>query len=314
MKLERISLPVNNRVLVDYWSEDAKIHSFFQYRLNDEAFNQRFQYLQQQYYDREALVNVIRSYMEPIGISQSVDHHLLALQQGAPVIVGGQQAGLLTGPLYAVHKAITVILLAKQQSEKLGTPVVPLFWIAGEDHDLDEINHIFTIQQAKVKKRGYSERSTLKTMASATQLDYQAVWVFIETVFKDYGETAYTALLLQDVRDVLEQSTTFTDFFAVCMNKLFQSHGLLMIDAADPLFRQYESHNFVRMIEQAEQIAEVVTAKEAQLAEAGYGTPIDAKENAANLFYVKNGERFLLERKQSYFVNLNANVNGQPSS
>ena len=43
------------------------------------------------------------------------------------VIVGGQQAGILTGPLYSVHKAISVIALAKEQSAKLQQPVIPVF-------------------------------------------------------------------------------------------------------------------------------------------------------------------------------------------
>lgn len=308
MKLEQIQLPVNNKVLADYWSEGAAIHAFFQYRYCDAAFKQRASYLQQQNYDREALVNVIRSYMTPFGISQAVEANLQALQEGALAIVGGQQAGLLTGPLYSVHKAITVILLAKEQSEKLGATVVPLFWIAGEDHDLDEINHTFTIKQGEAKKRGYSGRSKLKTMASATVLNREATWTFIETVFKDYGETAFTAGLLKDLKTALEKSVTFTEFFTVLINDLFKAHGLLMIDAAYPLFRQYESSNFVELIQLSQEIAHVVTVKEAALEEAGYGTPIGASKDAANLFYVKEGERFLLERRNNQFVNLNANI------
>jgi len=201
MKLERISLSVNNRVLADYWSENASVHSFFQYRYCDESFKERLKYLQQQDYQRDELVNVIRSYMEPFGISEAVEENLQALQQGASVVVGGQQAGLLTGPLYSVHKAITVILLAKEQSEKLGTKVVPLFWVAGEDHDLDEINHTYTISQSVVKKRGYGERSKVKTMASATNLQHEATWSFIENVFKDFGESAFTAKLLEQLKE-----------------------------------------------------------------------------------------------------------------
>ncbi|MGR5906229.1 bacillithiol biosynthesis protein BshC [Bacillus paranthracis] len=57
--------------------------------------------------------------------------------------MAGQQAGLLTGPLYTIHKIISVLQLAKEKEESLGVKVVPVFWIAGEDHDMDEINHTF---------------------------------------------------------------------------------------------------------------------------------------------------------------------------
>ena len=65
--------------------------------------------------------------MEPLGLSKKANEHLQQLEQGAVAVVGGQQAGILTGPLYSVHKAISVIVLAKEQSVKLQRPVVPIF-------------------------------------------------------------------------------------------------------------------------------------------------------------------------------------------
>ncbi len=68
-------------------------------------------------------------------------------------VVGGQQAGLLTGPLYTIHKIISIIVLAKQQEKELQVPVIPIFWVAGEDHDLDEINFVHTSEEnGPVKK------------------------------------------------------------------------------------------------------------------------------------------------------------------
>ena len=64
-------------------------------------------------------------------------------------VVGGQQAGLLTGPLYTIHKIISIIVLARQQEEALQIPVAPIFWVAGEDHDLEEINYVHTSTENK---------------------------------------------------------------------------------------------------------------------------------------------------------------------
>ena len=171
MKLEQISLPVNNKLLADYWSENADIHTFFDYKYNEQSFNKRARYLQSKSYDTKQLATIIRHYMEKFGIHTAVDQHLNELEAGAIVVIGGQQAGAMTGPLYSVHKAISVILLAREQREKLDIPVVPMFWIAGEDHDLEEINHTYTIVDAEPKKRGYSERSKRKTMASTTAVE-----------------------------------------------------------------------------------------------------------------------------------------------
>ncbi|WP_332647959.1 bacillithiol biosynthesis cysteine-adding enzyme BshC [Lysinibacillus sp. 54212] len=303
MKLEQISLPVSNTLLDDYWSEQASIHSFFSYKFNERSFEERARYLNQKKYNRERLAEVIRSYMKRYGMSPQVEQHLQQLQEGAVAVVGGQQAGVLTGPLYSVYKAITVILLAKEQQEKLNIQVVPLFWVAGEDHDIEEVNHTYTIVDNSVKKRGYSERSKRKTMASTTELNKVAMEQFIRTVFKDYGETEHTASLYQNVLEHLEVSETFSEFFAALMNDLFSRHGLLMIDAAYEPFRQYESEFFQILIQHNEEISEGVVRQEQALAQAGYGTPIGAEVSNANLFFVKEGERFLLERKGDLYTN-----------
>jgi bacillithiol biosynthesis cysteine-adding enzyme BshC len=63
------------------------------------------------------------------------------LEGSALAVTSGQQAGLFTGPLYAVHKALSAAALAREMAEAGMGPVVPVFWVAGDDHDFAEINH-----------------------------------------------------------------------------------------------------------------------------------------------------------------------------
>lgn len=301
MRLEQIELPVNNQLLDDYWSGNEKLKPFYEYEYNDESFNARYNYLKSKQYETKALSKIIRSFMEPLGISDKIEENLNALENGSVAIVGGQQAGILTGPLYSIHKAISVLLLAKEQSEKLNERVVPIFWIAGEDHDIDEINHTFTIVNGAPKKRVYHERSNKKTMASTTAIRQDEMRQLLNKIFQDFGETAYTHDLHKMCLQQLENSDTFTDFFARLMNDLFKDEGLLMVDAAYTPFRQFESSYFVKIIELNEQIAKAVVDKEQLLHNAGFGTPINATLNNANLFYVQEGERYLLERKDRYY-------------
>lgn len=308
MKLESIQVPIKNHVLADYWSPNTAIHQFFEYEYNDQAFEKRAEHLARNSRDQKELTTIIRQFMEPLGLSKKANEHLEQLEQGAVVIVGGQQAGILTGPLYSVHKAISVIALAKEQSTKLQQPVIPVFWIAGEDHDLEEINHTYTVHGELLKKRAYRERSRRKTMASATALNKESMTQLINTIIRDIGETEYTETLIKQLVDALNNSETFTDFFACLMNQLFKEEGLLLIDAANFQFRQFEHKYFAQIIQSNEEIARVVTEKEQELERAGYGKPILATYEAANLFYVEDGERHLLERKNDLFVNLAANL------
>jgi len=56
-------------------------------------------------------------------------------------ITTGQQPGLFTGPLYTIYKALSAIALARRVERERGIPVVPVFWVAGDDHDFAEANH-----------------------------------------------------------------------------------------------------------------------------------------------------------------------------
>lgn len=60
-------------------------------------------------------------------------------------VTSGQQPGLFTGPLYTVHKALSAIALARRLEKERGVPVVPVFWVAGDDHDLAEANHAWVL-------------------------------------------------------------------------------------------------------------------------------------------------------------------------
>lgn len=80
----------------------------------------------------------------------------------ALVVAGGQQSGLFTGPMLVIYKAATIIKAAREAEERLGRPVIPVFWIAGEDHDWDEVNHTYVMandpQAVKIKLNKQLER------------------------------------------------------------------------------------------------------------------------------------------------------------
>jgi len=60
-------------------------------------------------------------------------------------VTTGQQPGLFTGPLYTFHKALSAIALAQRLERERGVPVVPVFWVAGDDHDFAEANHAWVL-------------------------------------------------------------------------------------------------------------------------------------------------------------------------
>jgi bacillithiol biosynthesis cysteine-adding enzyme BshC len=91
-------------------------------------------------YDRAALAQVLLSYNVSLGQDDAALANARRLAQpDALVVVTGQQAGLFTGPLYTLYKALSAVRYAAACEARLGVPVIPLFWHATEDHDLSEI-------------------------------------------------------------------------------------------------------------------------------------------------------------------------------
>jgi len=308
MKLELMALPKQNKVMQSYNNDPNFIHTFFDYKNSESSYPKRYEELNQRTFNRQGIAETVRMFMEPFGISESAEMHIDELASDAVVVVGGQQAGILTGPLYSVHKAISVILLAKKQRLALGVPVVPVFWVAGEDHDLNEINHIYTESAGSVTKSQIREKFVLKLMASDATFDQSEMAIFVEKVFSNFGETSYTKALLEDVLDAVKVEATFTGFFVRLMNGLFADEGLLFIDSAYKPLRELEREYFMMLIKNSAQIAEAVVQKETQFDLEGFGCPLEAQEDAANLFYVHETGRVLLSRRNKNFVNDSAGL------
>ena len=297
MELEDLALRETNKVMQAYKNDTEFLHTFFDYENKESAFPERLDELAGRRFERQQLAEIVRSFMKPFGISAIAGKHLDELAENAVAVIGGQQAGILTGPLYSIHKAITVILLAKKKRAALGIPVVPVFWVAGEDHDLNEINHVYTELNGKAIKHQYRDKFVLKLMASEATYDKEQMKAFVKSIFGKYGETLYTKDLLAEVLDAVEREKTFTQFFVRLMNGFFQDEGLLFIDSAYKPLRKLETNHFVRLIEEAKCL-QVKFEKEAHFAEQGFGTPIYAEVMLQTYFmYMKQGGFCCREKK-----------------
>ena len=96
-------------------------------------------------YDRPTVAAVLDEQNRALGADEASLAGARRLRDPrALVVIGGQQAGLFGGPLYTLHKALTVLALAHRLETDLGCPVVPMFWIASDDHDLAEVARAWT--------------------------------------------------------------------------------------------------------------------------------------------------------------------------
>ena len=300
MEMLNLSLPATNRFATGYLAGAPEIQNFFHYQYQNKSdYEARLLELKNRTFMRKELALCIEEYMKPFPTSEVVKDSLtkLANDENSVVVIGGQQAGILTGPLYSIHKVISIIAFAKQKEAQLNIPVVPIFWIAGEDHDFQEVNHIYMEKEDKIQKVTYPEKVLEKRMVTDIELNQELCLEWVEEIISELGETDFTNDLLQFMKEAIQKSKTFVDFFAHIIMELFKKEGLLIIDSGYAGLRNLEKEIFISQVEQATKVTKSVKDMQKKLMNMDFQPSIDLSDQAANLFYYdeKYKERILLE-------------------
>ena len=299
MEMLNLTLPATNRFASEYLEQSSDILRFFHYQYQDaQSYEERLVELNNRSFFRKELAQHIKRYMEPFPSSQEVKKSLQKLKhEDSVVVIGGQQAGIITGPLYTIHKVISIIVLAQQKERELGVPVVPVFWIAGEDHDYIEVNHIYSEINDTIEKFTYPEIVHGKKMISDICINKQECFSWVKQIIEMYGETEHTNGILEFVNKAVERSNSMVDFFSHIIMELFKDFGLLIIDSGDKQLRKLEKGFLIRQLKEFRKITKSVFNQQQKQSKAGFNRALEINENAVNIFYYDelSQSRILLE-------------------
>ena len=137
-----MKVPGISQLAKDYQFDYIKVSSFFDGNYRDwTTYRKKAEDVQKvKRSHRVALADVLLSQNEKFYAGEQTFENIKKLKETNTLVVAtGQQVGLFTGPLYTIYKALTTIKLAQELSTKLGTAVVPVFYIVSEDHDFAEV-------------------------------------------------------------------------------------------------------------------------------------------------------------------------------
>ncbi|WP_368654724.1 bacillithiol biosynthesis cysteine-adding enzyme BshC [Ornithinibacillus sp. 4-3] len=297
MRVEPIKLHNTSNLIKQYRENDESIMQYFDYS-PFHSYGQRVKDLQKRSFRREQLAETLHAMNEEWGAPTSTFENIERLKQdNSVVVIGGQQAGLLTGPLYTINKVISIIQFARKQEAELNIPVIPVFWIAGEDHDYDEVNHVYTQNQTKIKKVTLAQQVDEKQPVSSIKLEEKHMNKWLNQLFTQLNETQHTKTLYDEIKRCLHESKSMVDFFARVIFQLFKEEGLVLMDSNDTRIRSYESEYFELMIEKQPDIAKAVYQTYHSLKQSGYAIDLEPEEDDAHLFYLHENERILLKRE-----------------
>ena len=222
---------------------------------------------------------------------------LEALRQGAGTVVTGQQVGLLGGPLYTPLKAATAIARARQATAA-GQPHAAIFWLASEDHDFAEINHVTFPARRELRKLVYSPATGAADPPPARPVG----GLIIDESITPLIEQAWELLGYSDAMEALaaayKPGRTFAQAFAEFYAKTFAAQGLLVLDASSRAFHRMGAPVLRAALERADELHAALIDRNGALAAARYHTQVAVTPQSSTLFLVdaNTGARLALKR------------------
>src|SRR5262252_6760483 len=133
-------LPHQPKLFLAYLQDFEKVKAFYAHRPTIQAVTQSSHELEYPTERRAVVAQILGKQNAVIGSGSETQANLERLARGAVAVVSGQQVGLFGGPAYSIYKALTAIQIAEELTDN-GINAVPVFWMATEDHDLDEVRH-----------------------------------------------------------------------------------------------------------------------------------------------------------------------------
>ena len=239
--------------------------------------------------DREQLADLLTIQNTSWGASPESLANIERLRTGASAMVTGQQVTLFGGPLFTLLKAVTAIRKARDFSAA-GHPHVPIFWLASEDHDIAEVNHVTLPAKGHLAQIHLTQHSPLNAPVGNLPLG-EGILPALDDATSLLGEGAMLDLL----REAYTPTATLAGAFARTLSKIFSSYGLIIIDAATREFHKLGTPVLRAAIEQADELHDALVARAAKLEQLGYHAQVTVQQNSSLLFLIIDGARIALK-------------------
>lgn len=279
-----------SKFFLDYMKGEPSLVPFYTHNPELASFKKAIEAKNFPKKNREILVSSLKKQYEGFDIIEAVSQNLARLEGDETfTVVTGHQLNLFTGPLYFIYKIVSTINLAKKLNETYpGQHIVPVYWMASEDHDFDEINYF------KLDGKKYQWNSDQKGAVGNFELDKS---------FKEFLKTVPFAA--EVFKSAYSSSKTLAEAVRKYVNELFGEEGLIIVDGDSAELKQI----FQPVIQSdlfEHKPFEYSTSTTSKLEELGYKSQIFPRE--INIFYSEKGIRERIERTANGFVVLNSSI------
>ncbi|OFV97678.1 MAG: bacillithiol biosynthesis cysteine-adding enzyme BshC [Acidobacteria bacterium RIFCSPLOWO2_12_FULL_54_10] len=252
---------------------------------------------------RKSVVSILREQNLAMSAGEKTLQNLQRLEQpGCYTVLTGQQVGLFTGPVFALYKAMTAIKKADELTQ-MGLPSVPIFWMATEDHDLEEVNHCFIQDRSGNPVRLQCSGAEANAGQPVGSIQFTDAIKEITASLKFHlPESEFSEELIQSVSSSYVPGENMGRAFGRLLARIFSNYGVVLVDPLDARLHRLSTNVFKKAIEEAPAIVEELIERNRLLSEMGYHHQVRVTPNTSLLFLQINGQRRALRLSDSGFT------------
>jgi len=304
MSIDYTSIPSFSELFIKYINDFSSISKFFEYDFrSDSDFRECIEIKMESYannknFFRNELVEVLKEQNKIFGSGDETFENIQILnEKDSFAVVTGQQLGFLTGPYYTILKTLNTIQLCEKLREKFPEyKFVPVFWLEADDHDFLEINNVNIISKENELKNvsyyvGGEEKEKYYEPTGNIKLDGR-ISEYIDEVENSMNGTDFSKDLFDNIRKAYTEGADLKTAFAKLLNNLIGDKGLIFIDATDERLKKMLKPVFHKELSTFPAVCEKVIDTSVELEE---NFAVQVKPKAINLFYIHEGNRYLIE-------------------
>ncbi|HEX7025485.1 MAG TPA: bacillithiol biosynthesis cysteine-adding enzyme BshC [Gemmatimonadales bacterium] len=210
---------------------------------------------------------------------------------GALVVTTGQQAGLFTGPSYTVTKALSARALARALETRWNRPVIPVFWVPGDDHDFDEVSSASWLDgDGDLVRAALTPRPAEAPLTPMARLQLgSSVLEALAAFERSFPNAATSAPVVAWLRRHYRPEATVAGAFAGAMAELLAPYGILCLDSTHPAVKAAAAPLVLRALAESRALDEELATRSARLVREGRdpGVPVG---DGASLAFVETPE------------------------
>jgi bacillithiol biosynthesis cysteine-adding enzyme BshC len=275
------SIPHTAALFDDYLHNYDRVERFYpRPPLRSDWWGDEIKNVQYPAEQRAAVAAILERQNREFGAGEKTFNNIQRLREGAAAVVTGQQVGLFGGPMFCILKALTAVTMA----EKAGA--VPVFWLATEDHDLEEINTVNLPAGDHLQKFTvnvpHQEGAPVGTIAFTDEIT--AAVAQVEAIF---GKSEISELLAASYRKGETFGTAFAKFYA----RIFSGLGIIFLNPLDTDLHRVAQPVFRAALEKSEEINNALLARNLELESAGYHAQVKVTPSHTLCFYFEDGAR-----------------------